>query len=147
MINHSTKAKDIKRFWHLIDAKEEILGRLSTKIAQLLIGKAKPYFVPHLDCGDFVVVINAEKIRVTGKKEDQKIYTRYSGYPGGLKEIVLKDLRKKNPKEIIRHAVSGMLPKNKLRKGRLKRLCVYAGTDHPHGKKLNMDKKPATLKY
>jgi len=132
MKTRSTKQKEIQRQWHLIDAKEEILGRLSTKIAQLLIGKAKPYFVPHLDCGDFVVVINAEKIRVTGKKEDQKIYTRYSGYPGGLKEIVLKDLRKKNPKEIIRHAVSGMLPKNKLRKGRLKRLRVFAGDEHPY---------------
>lgn len=132
-----TKAKDIKREWHLVDVKEKILGRLATKVARLLIGKAKPYFVPYLDCGDFVVVINAKKVRVTGKKEEQKIYTRYSGYPGGLKKTVLKELREKSPEEIIRRAVSGMLPKNKLRKKRLKRLYIFADDKHPYNKKFS----------
>lgn len=131
-----TKAKDIKRAWHLIDAKGKILGRLATKVAHLLIGKDKPYFVPHLDCGDFVVVINAKEIEVTGKKENQKIYTRYSGYPGGLRKETLRHLRERNPQEIIRRAVSGMLPKNKLRKKRLKRLFVFAEEKHPYDKKL-----------
>ena len=131
----STKAKDIKREWYLVDVKEKILGRLATKVARLLIGKAKPYFVPYLDCGDFVVVINAKKVRVTGKKEEQKIYTRYSGYPGGLKKETLGHLRERKPEEIIRRAVSGMLPKNKLRKQRLKRLFVYAAGKHPYDKK------------
>lgn len=133
-----TKAKEIKRRWHLIDARKQILGRLATQIAHLLMGKDKPYFVPYLNCGDFVVVINAKKVRVTGKKEEQKIYTRYSGYPGGLKKESLRRLREKNPQEIIRHAVSGMLPKNKLRKERLKRLYVYADDKHPHAKKLKV---------
>ena len=135
MTTRSTKAKDIKRSWHLIDAKEKILGRLAVKIARFLIGKEKPYFVSYLDCGDFVVIINAKKIKVTGKKEEQKIYTRYSGYPGGLKKETLKHLRERKPEEIIRRAVSGMLPKNKLRKQRLKRLYVYADEKHPYKNK------------
>ena len=136
----STKIKQIKREWHLIDAQDKILGRLATEIAQLLIGKTKPYFVYHLDCGDFIVVINAKKVKVTGKKEDQKIYQRYSGYPGGLKEEPLSKLRERRPEEIIRRAVSGMLPKNKLRKQRLKRLYVFAGPDHQYGKKFQVSK-------
>lgn len=131
-----TKAKEIKCSWHLLDAKGVILGRLATKIAELLIGKKKPYFVPYLDCGDHVVVINAKKVRVTGKKENQKVYTRYSGYPSGLKKETLRHLREKNPQEIIHHAVSGMLPKNKLRKKRLKRLYIFADDKHPYTKKL-----------
>ncbi len=110
-----TKQSDIKRVKHEIDAKDQILGRLATKIAQLLVGKSKPYFVRHLDCGDFVTVTNAKDIKVTGKKEDQKIYTNYSGYPAGLRKRTIKVLRKENPTEIIHHAVWGMLPNNKLR--------------------------------
>lgn len=131
-----TKAKQIKRSWHLIHANGKILGRLATKIASLLIGKNKPYFVSHLDCGDFVVVVNAKKIATTGKKENQKIYTRYSGYPGGLKEETLKRLRERKPEDIIRRAVTGMLPKNKLRRQRLKRLSVFADDKHPYTNKL-----------
>lgn len=130
-----TQAKEIKRQWHLVDAQDKILGRLAGKIAHLLIGKGRPYFVPYLDCGDFVVVVNAKKVAVTGKKEKQKIYTRYSGYPGGLKEETLGHLRERKPEEIIRRAVSGMLPKNKLRKKRLKRLYVFADDKHPYKKK------------
>jgi len=125
-----TKESDIKREWHLIDAKDKILGRLSTQIATLLMGKSKPYFVRHLDCGNFVVVINARHIRVTGKKEEQKVYTRYSGYPGGLKRETLRQLRERKPTEILRHAVSGMLPKNKLRKSMLARLFVFPDEKH-----------------
>ena len=115
MRTYSPSIKDIKRAWHLVDAKEKILGRVSTQIAELLIGKKKPYFVSHLDCGDFVVVINAAHVAVTGKKEKQKTYFRHSGYPGGLKAVSLGELRSKQPEKIIIHAVSGMLPQNKLR--------------------------------
>jgi len=127
-----TRQKDIKRFWHLIDAKGEILGRLVTEIAQLLMGKSKPYFVRYLDCGDYVVVINAKDIVVTGKKEKQKIYTRYSGYPGGLKKETLEKLKKRKPEEIIYHAVLGMLPDNKLKKRMMKRLYIFIDENHPY---------------
>lgn len=119
-----------KRVWHLVDVKGQILGRVSTRIARLLIGKDKPEFVPYLDLGDYVVVVNAGKIRVTGKKETDKIYYRHSGYPGGLKSETLGELRKRRPEEIIRRAIKGMLPKNKLQKERLKRLHVFAGAEH-----------------
>ena len=111
----TVKNKDIKHENHQVDAKGQVLGRLATEIANLLMGKSKPYYVKHLDCGDFVTITNAKDIKVTGKKEDQKTYTRYSGYPAGLKKTTLKVLRKDNPNEIIRHAVWGMLPNNKLR--------------------------------
>lgn len=127
-----TKAKEIKREWHLVDAKDQVLGRLATQIAQLLMGKNKPYFTRHLDCGDYVVVINAKEVKVTGKKEKQKIYYRHSGYPGGLKETPLWMLREKHPERIIINAVFGMLPKNKLRKGMLVRLKVQPGGEHPY---------------
>ena len=136
MVTKTTKAKEIKREWHLIDAKDKVLGRLATKIAQLLMGKNKPYFTHHLDCGDYVVVINAKEVKVTGKKEKQKIYYRHSGYPGALKETPLWMLREKHPERIIINAVSGMLPKNKLRKDRLARLRVQPGEEHPYGDKL-----------
>jgi len=132
MKTYSPKAKEIKREWHLIDAKDKILGRLATQIAQLLMGKSKPYFTRHLDCGDYVVVINAKEVKVTGKKEKQKIYYRHSGYPGGLKETPLWMLREKHPERIIIHAVSGMLPKNKLRARVLTRLKVQAEEEHPY---------------
>jgi len=131
----STKLKQIKRKWYLVDAKDKILGRVATKIVAFLIGKNKPYFVPHLDGGDYVVIINAQKVKVTAKKEEQKVYTRYSGYPGGLKKETLKALRQRKPEEIVRRAVAGMLPKNKLRKQRLKRLYIYGDEKHPYKNK------------
>src|SRR3990167_2917207 len=131
----STKAAQIKRAWHLLDAKGQILGRFSTKIANILMGKGKPYFVRHLDCGDYVVVVNAKEVAVSGKKETDKVYTRYSGYPGGLRKIRLEEYREKKPEEIIRHAVSGMLPKNKLRNSMLRRLYVFKGSEHKFAEK------------
>lgn len=125
-----TKASDIKRTWHLVDINEQILGRVAVDIAKKLMGKAKPYFVPHLDCGDYVVVINAKNVKVTGKKELNKIYYSHSGYPGGLKSEVLTKLRERKPEEIILKAVKGMLPKNKLRASMLKRLLIFAGEEH-----------------
>jgi len=132
MRTKATKASEIKRSWHLIDAKDQILGRLATKIARLLMGKDKPYFVSYLDCGDYVVVTNAAKIRVTGKKAKQKIYYRHSGYPGGFREINFAKQMEKDPSQIIRHAVSGMLPKNKLRDKRLARLKIFVNDKHPY---------------
>lgn len=127
-----TKADDIERKWHRVDVAGKILGREATKIARLLMGKGKPRFVRHLDMGDYVVVLNAKDVRVTGDKEDKKKYKRYSGYPSGLKEEKLSSLRKKKPEEIVHRAVAGMLPKNKLRKRILRRLYVYSGEDHPY---------------
>lgn len=123
----STKEKDIKRDWHKVDVGGKILGRQASEIAQLLIGKSKPYYTPHLDCGDHVVVVNAKEVAVSGKKETEKIYTRYSGYPGGLKKMTLEQMREKKPTDVITRAVSGMLPKNKLRKKMLTRLHVFEG--------------------
>lgn len=136
----STKAQDIKRSWHLIDANEKILGRISSEIAKILMGKSKPYFVNNLDCGDFVVVINAEKVKVTGNKEIKKKYSRHSGYPGGYKEETLMDLRKRNPTEIIRFAVLGMLPQNKLRDRMLTRLFIFSGEEHTYKDKFKSQK-------
>jgi len=132
----SVSAKDIKREWLEIDVADKILGRVVPKIAFLLQGKHKVNYVPHLDMGDYVVVVNAKKIRITGNKLEEKVYTRYSGYPGGLKKIKLADLLEKNPKEVIRHAVLGMLPKNKLRKKRISRLYVFAYDNHPYKDKV-----------
>lgn len=130
---YSQKPTEVERKWHLIDATEApTLGRLSAKIATLLSGKNKATFTPHTDGGDFVVVINAEKVKVTGNKEEDKMYYRHSGFPGGLKEASLKELREKNPAMIIEKAVYGMLPTNKLRDDRMKRLKVYAGAEHNH---------------
>lgn len=134
----STKLAQIKRDWHLFNAEDQILGRLATEIAQLLMGKSKPYFVRHLDCGDYVVVINAQKVKVTGKKEEQKIYYRHSGYPGGFRQDTLKKWRSEKPEEIILHAVRGMLPQNKLRDRMLKRLRVFPGGEHPHEDKFKI---------
>ncbi len=119
-----TKLQDIKHDKHDVDAAGQILGQLATKISLLLVGKNKPYFVRHLDCGDFVTVDNASLVKVTGKKEDLKKYTRYSGYPGGLKTKTLKNLRKEKPTEIVHHAVYGMLPNNKLRDRWMARLTI-----------------------
>ncbi len=123
----STKKSEIVRQWHLLDAQNQILGRLSTKIAETLMGKNKPYFVRHLDCGDFVVVTNAAKIKVTGHKETDKKYYHHSGYPGGLKTTTLDKLRQKDSTQIIRHAVWGILPQNKLGRVMMKKLYVYEG--------------------
>jgi|SRR5581483_1006458 len=130
MKTESTKLNDIKREWHVIDLKGKPLGRVSTEIAKLLMGKSKPYFVRNLDCGDYVVVINAKEVSTSGKKELQKIYFRYSGYPGGLTQETLERLRVRKPEEIITHAVKGMLPQNRLRDTMLKRLKVFAGPEH-----------------
>lgn len=127
-----TKKSDIKRVWHLVDAKDAILGRVSTRIAGLLMGKSKPYFINSLDCGDYVIVVNAKGVKVTGKKERQKIYTRYSGYPGGLRVETLKELRQRKPEEVIKHSVSGMLPQNKLKDKMLKRLHIFLGVEHSY---------------
>lgn len=131
-ITTATKADDIRRTWHLIDLKGKTLGRVSTEIAHLLMGKSKPYFVRNLDCGDYVVVINASDIKVTGNKEEQKKYYRHSGYPGGFKVETLKELRARKPENIIKHSVKGMLPQNKLRDRMLKRLFIFAGEEHKY---------------
>jgi large subunit ribosomal protein L13 len=130
---YSQKPTEVERKWFLIDAAESAtLGRLSAKIATLLTGKYKPTFTPHTDGGDYVVVINADKVKVTGNKEEAKMYYRHSGYPGGIKEATLKELREKDATMIIEKAVKGMLPKNKLQDERMKRLKVYKGSEHNH---------------
>jgi len=126
------KAEQIKQDWYLIDASNQVLGRLATKVAILLRGKNKPYFSPHLDTGDFVVIINAEKIRLTGNKEILKTYKRYSGYPSGLSEIPYKRMLLEQPENIIQHAVKGMLPKNILGRKLIRKLKIYKGNEHPH---------------
>ncbi len=128
----STKKADIKRTWHLVDVKGKILGKVAVDIAHKLMGKTKPYFVRNLDCGDHVVVINCKLVSVTGHKEKEKIYTRYSGYPGGIKRKALWEMRKEKPTEVIRRAVFGMLPKNKLRDRLITRLYMYPEDEHPY---------------
>ena len=132
MKTYSAKPTDVTRAWYVIDASEAPLGRVATKIATLLTGKGKPQFTHHIDCGDFVVVINAEKLVATGDKLNKKIYYTHSSYPGGLKQKTLGEAMEKDPTFAITHAVRGMLPVNKLRDGRLQRLKVYAGADHNH---------------
>ena len=129
---YSAKPTEVERKWYLFDASEAPLGRLSTQIATKLTGKGKPMFTSHIDCGDFVVVINADKLVVTGDKQDDKMYYRHSGYTGNLKEATLREKQAKKPGEVIRLAVKGMLPKNKLVAERLKRLKIYAGEEHTH---------------
>ncbi|OYD17612.1 50S ribosomal protein L13 [candidate division WOR-3 bacterium JGI_Cruoil_03_44_89] len=122
----------MEKKWYIIDADGKILGRLATRIATILRGKHKPEFTPNADMGDYVICINASKVKVTGKKETEKVYTRYTGYPGGLKKTTLKEMRKKKPEEIIHHAVKGMLPKGPLGRKMIKKLKVYPGSEHPH---------------
>lgn len=129
---YSTKASEIEREWHLIDASDKVLGKVATQVATLLMGKHKPIFCRHLDTGDYVVVINAEKIRVTGNKTKQKLYYRHSGYPGGLKSINLEKMLETHPSRVIEHAVKGMLPHNRLGAQMMKKLRVYVGDTHPH---------------
>ena len=132
MKTYTVRKGDIKREWYVVDAQGKTLGRLASEIAKILLGKHKPVYVPHLDCGDYVIVVNAEKVRVTGKKLDQKFYYRHSGYPGGLKSINLRDQLQKHPTRVLEAAVRGMLPKNRLGRAMIKKLKVYAGDSHPH---------------
>lgn len=126
------KEEDVARKWYVVDAKDKVLGRLATQIAMRLRGKHKPIFTPHADTGDFVVVLNADKVTLTGKKWGKKIYYHHTGYVGGLKQITAEKLLEKRPEDILRFAVKGMLPKNSLGRRQMKKLKIYVGTDHPH---------------
>lgn len=128
----SPKASELQRNWLVVDVQDQVLGRTATQIATLLRGKHKPTWAPHMDNGDFVIVLNAEKIRVTGKKAEQKVYYRHSGYPGGLKTISYKVMLQKHPERILKFAVKGMLPKGRLGRRLLKKLYLYSGNRHPH---------------
>ncbi len=127
-----TRKEDVQRDWFVVDATGQTLGRLATRVARMLRGKHKPTYSPSIDTGDYVIVVNAEKIHVTGRKLDQKVYYRYTGYPGGLREITLRDQLQRHPTRVVEHAVRGMLPKNRLGRQMIKKLKVYAGPDHPH---------------
>jgi large subunit ribosomal protein L13 len=127
-----TKQEDVEREWYVVDASGQTLGRLASQVAHVLRGKHKRVYSPSVDAGDYVIVVNAEKVHVTGRKLDQKMYYRYSGYPGGLKATTLRNLLQKHPTRVIEHAVRGMLPKNRLGRRMFKKLKVYAGPDHPH---------------
>lgn len=142
MKTFTPKPEDIQRDWFVVDAEDQILGRLASRLATRLRGKHKPEFAPHMDNGDFIVVVNAEKIRVTGKKLDDKIYYRHTGYMGGMKETALKDMLAKKPEEVLRIAVKGMLPKNRLSRQLIKKLKIYTGPEHPHEAQ---EPKPLTL--
>ena len=132
MKTYTAKPGEIERSWYVVDAESKTLGRLATQIADVLRGKGKPAYTAHVDTGDFVIVVNAEKIHVTGQKLDQKMYYRHSGYPGGLRSRTLREQLERRPEEVLRKAVRGMLPKNRLAAAQLKKLKVYAGPDHPH---------------
>lgn len=132
MKTYSTKPQDVKRDWFVVDAADKVLGRLASEIARRLRGKHKPIYAPHVDVGDYIVVINAEKVRVTGRKLDQKIYYRHSGYPGGLYSMRLRQMQERFPTRVIEKAVKGMLPKGPLGSAMFRKLKVYAGAEHPH---------------
>ncbi len=132
MKTYSPKPSEIKHDWYLVDAEDKTLGRLASEIAKVLRGKHKPIYAPHLDTGDYVIVINAEKVHVTGNKLDQKMYYRHSGYPGGLTTITLREQLKRHPTRVIRSAVKGMLPHNRLGRAMMGKLKIYAGDSHPH---------------
>ncbi len=129
---YSAKPSDIERTWHLVDAEGVVLGRMASRIARILQGKHQPRYTPHLDTGDYVVVVNAEKVRVTGKKREQKVYTRYTGWVGGQRETTFAEMIEKKPTEVIRKAVRRMMPKTKLGRRMMKKLKIYAGPEHPH---------------
>lgn len=141
MKTYSLKGGEIQKDWQVIDAEGQVLGRLATQVAALLQGKHKVAYSPHLDMGDFVVIINASKIRLTGKKVDDKIYYRHTGYMGGLKETTLRDRMERQPERVIEAAVKGMLPRNKLARHLLRHLKVYAGAEHPHEAQVNASAK------
>jgi large subunit ribosomal protein L13 len=128
----NAKPGEVARRWYVVDAEGQTLGRLATRVADTLRGKGKPEYTPHVDTGDFVVVVNAEKIRVTGNKLDQKLYYRHSGYPGGLRSRTLREQLDRRPTEVLRKAVKGMLPRNKLASAQIGKLKIYAGPEHPH---------------
>jgi large subunit ribosomal protein L13 len=132
MKTYSPSATEIKREWQVVDASGQVLGRLASQVAKLLMGKHKSIYTPHLDTGDYVLVLNAAKVEVSGKKANQKIYYRHSGYPGGLKEITFRELFSKDPTQVVEAAVKGMLPKSRLGRAMFKKLRVYAGSEHPH---------------
>ena len=132
MKTYQLKAKEVKRNWHLIDAKDAVLGRLATRAAALLMGKLKVDYSPHIESGDYVVVVNAEKVKVTGRKAQQKLYRSHSGYPGGFKEVTYAKMSKEHPERIIEHAVSGMLPDNRLKKARMAMLKIIVGEKNPY---------------
>ena len=136
METRSIRANEISREWFIVDAEGQTLGRLASEIAQIIRGKKKPFFTPHMDMGDFVVVVNAEKVKVTGNKEKDKTYFRHSGYPGGVTQVSLRKVRQDYPERIITNAVKGMLPHNRLGRQLLTHLKVYSGTDHPHSAQL-----------
>lgn len=139
-LTKATRAADIKRSWYLVDVKDKILGRIASQIAQLLMGKSKSYFVPYLDCGDYVVLVNAASVQVTGKKAEQKLYMQYSGFPAGLKKKNFKQVLQENPERIIKKAVSGMLPNNKLKDSMLRRLYIFVDEKHPYEEKIKNQK-------
>lgn len=132
MKSYIAKPADVEHKWYVIDAEGRTLGKIAAETASILRGKKKPTYTPHVDCGDYVIVVNAEKVHVSGKKEREKIYRHYSGFPGGMRERTLGEMRAKKPEEIIRHAVRGMMPKGKLGRQMFKKLKVYAGPEHPH---------------
>ena len=132
MKTFSAKKEEVQRKWYLINAEDKVLGRMASKIAERLRGKHKPIYTPHVDTGDFIIVTNAEKVLITGKKLKQKKYYRHSGYPGGLKSITTEELKQKKPEELIKLVVKGMLPKNRLGRQMIKKLKVHAGSEHPH---------------
>lgn len=127
-----TRPEDVQRDWYVVDASGQVLGRLASKVATIVRGKHKPTFSPSVDVGDYVIVVNADRVRVTGRKLDQKRYYRHSGYPGGLKDVTLRQMMEEQPTKVVELAVRGMLPKNRLGRKMLKKLKVYAGSDHPH---------------
>lgn len=129
---HATRASEIERKWYVVDAQGKTLGRLASEIAKILRGKHKPSFVPNLDVGDYVIVLNCEKIHVTGRRLDQKLYWRHTGYPGGIRNLTLREQLQKHPERVIQSAVKGMLPKGPLGRDMMRKLKVYAGTEHPH---------------
>jgi large subunit ribosomal protein L13 len=139
---YTVKASEIEKKWYVVDAEGQTLGRLSSEIAKVLTGKNKPIYTPHLDTGDYVIVINAEKVKVTGRKMDQKLYRRHTGHPGGLREVNLKTMLDKKPEEVIKHSVKGMLPKKALGDKLIKKLKVYKGAEHDHA-----SQQPTELKF
>ena len=141
MKTYSLKAKEVERRWHVVDAEGRLLGRLASEVAQLLRGKHRPTFTPHMDNGDFVIIVNAAKIKVTGEKLRQKIYYRHSGYPGGLKETTLARMLETRPERVLQAAVKGMLPHNRLSRRILRHLKVYGGPEHPHEAQVNADRR------
>ncbi len=144
MKTYSLSSKEVEERWHVVDAADRPLGRVATEVAHLLRGKYRPTYTPHMDNGDFVIVVNAEKVQLTGSKSQQKIYYRHSGYPGGLKETPFERMLERHPERIVQAAVKGMLPHNRLSRKILRHLKVYAGPDHPHEAQVNAGKGKAS---